>query len=93
MHVMKIILLQQMAYWLRMIDRWLRDCTGLYSVHESVLYAAASAVSIGRSAVDVSLLRAAAETLTAADAASLARTAVRTASLHTLPLTQYTPNR
>jgi len=59
---------------------------------ESVLYAAASAVSIGRSAAAVGLLRAAAETFTAADAASLARTAVRSASLHTLPLTQYTPN-
>jgi len=43
----------------------------------------ASAVSIGRSVAAVSLLRAAAETLTAADAASLARTAVRSASLHT----------
>jgi len=61
-------------------------------VCESVLYATASAVSIGRSAAAVSLLRAAAETLTAANAASLAGAAVRSASLHTLPLTQYNPN-
>jgi len=60
-------------------------------VCESVLYAAASAISIGRSAAAVSLLRAAAETLTAADAASLTRTAVRSASLHTLLLTNTIP--